>query len=563
MEEKKELFHEVDAGYTMLEAINEAKRCLHCKVPQCQKGCPISHDIPDWIHELSRGNLGNAMKIINDKSNLPAVCGRVCPHEKQCEGHCVLAKKGQGIHVGKLERFIADFDGNMGLIREKLQPKTRGRVAVIGSGPAGLTIAGDLARQGFNVEIFEMEPEPGGVLMFGIPEYRLPKDVVRREIKKIEELGVVFHCNTTIGTDLNIDQLFEQGFDAIFMGTGTVKPRKPDIPGRNLRGVRQAVYFLRKVSLFNEGSIEREDVPVQVGDRVFVLGCGNTAMDAARTAIRMGARDVEIIYHKTINEMSALRSEYEEAVAEGVKFNWESTLVEILDFNVGVLFFMAASSIGIVGILLAGWSSNSKFSLIGAMRSGAQMISYELSVGLSILTIVVLTDTMQFSEIVMRQADGWFIFKGHIPAVIAFIIYLIAGNAEVNRGPFDLPEAESELTAGYHTEYSGMHFGLFYVAEFVNLFIISSVAATIFLGGWMPLHIPGLDGFNAVMDAIPGFIWFFAKAFFIVWLLMWIKWTFPRLRIDQILTLEWKYLVPIGLVNLLLMVIVVVFKLHF
>lgn len=237
--------------------------------------------------------------------------------------------------------------------------------------------------------------------------------------------------------------------------------------------------------------------------------------------------------------------------------------MEVLDFNVGIFFLMAASSIGVVGILLAGWSSNNKYSLIGAMRSGAQMISYELSVGLSILTIVVLTDTMQFSEIVERQADGWFLFKGHIPAMIAFIIYLIAGNAEVNRGPFDLPEAESELTAGYHTEYSGMHFGLFYVAEFVNLFIIAGVAATIFLGGWMPLHIPGLDGFNTVMDYIPGFVWFFAKSFFIVWLLMWIKWTFPRLRIDQILTLEWKYLVPIGLCNLLLMVIIVVFKLHF
>ena len=237
--------------------------------------------------------------------------------------------------------------------------------------------------------------------------------------------------------------------------------------------------------------------------------------------------------------------------------------LEVLDFNVGIFFLLAASSIGIVGILLAGWSSNNKYSLIGAMRSGAQMISYELSIGLSILTIVVLTDTMQLSEIVERQADGWFLFKGHIPAFIAFVIYLIAGNAEVNRGPFDLPEAESELTAGYHTEYSGMHFGLFYVAEFVNLFIIAGIAATIFLGGWMPLHIPGLDGFNQVMDYIPGFIWFFGKAFFIVWLLMWIKWTFPRLRIDQILTLEWKYLVPIGLVNLLLMVIIVVFKLHF
>ena len=248
----------------------------------------------------------------------------------------MLNKKGAGIRVGMLERFIADFDGDMSLIREKLQPKTRGRVAVIGSGPAGLTIAGDLARMGFNVEVIEMEPEPGGVLMFGIPEYRLPKDVVRREIKKIEELGVVFHCNTTVGTDVNIDQLFERGFDAIFMGTGTVKPKKPDIPGRNLRGVRQAVYFLRKVSLYNEGSIAREDVPVHDGDRVFVIGCGNTAMDAARTAIRMGAKDVEVIYHRTIDDMSALRSEYEEAVEEGVKFNWESSIVEILDYN-GVL----------------------------------------------------------------------------------------------------------------------------------------------------------------------------------------------------------------------------------
>lgn len=237
--------------------------------------------------------------------------------------------------------------------------------------------------------------------------------------------------------------------------------------------------------------------------------------------------------------------------------------IEVLDFNVGIFFFMAASSIGVVGILLAGWSSNNKYSLIGAMRSGAQMISYELSVGLSILTIVVLTDTMQFSQIVERQADGWFIFKGHIPALIAFVTYLIAGNAEVNRGPFDLPEAESELTAGYHTEYSGMHFGLFYLAEFMNLFIVASIAATIFLGGWMPLHVPGWDGFNQVMDYIPGFVWFFGKAFFVVWLLMWIKWTFPRLRVDQILHLEWKVLVPIGLANLLLMTICVVFGWHF
>ena len=237
--------------------------------------------------------------------------------------------------------------------------------------------------------------------------------------------------------------------------------------------------------------------------------------------------------------------------------------LEVLDFNVGVFFLLAASSIGVVGILLAGWSSNNKFSLIGAMRSGAQIISYELSCGLSILTMVVLMGTMQFSEIVAGQADGWFIFKGHIPALIAFIIYLIAGNAETNRGPFDLPEAESELTAGYHTEYSGMGFGFFYLAEYLNLFIVASVAATIFLGGWMPFHIVGLDGFNAVMDYIPGFVWFFGKAFFVVFLLMWIKWTFPRLRIDQILNLEWKYLVPISMINLILMVLIVVFGLHF
>ncbi|MDR2232845.1 MAG: NADH-quinone oxidoreductase subunit NuoH [Tannerella sp.] len=237
--------------------------------------------------------------------------------------------------------------------------------------------------------------------------------------------------------------------------------------------------------------------------------------------------------------------------------------MQIIDFNVGIIFVIAASSIGVIGILLAGWSSNNKFSLIGAMRSGAQMISYELSIGISILTIVVLTQTTQLSQIVEQQADGWFLFKGHIPAFIAFLIYLITGNAEVNRGPFDLPEAESELTAGYHTEYSGMQFGLFYVAEFVNLFIISGIAATLFLGGWMPFHINGLEGFNRIMDFIPGFVWFFGKAFFIVWVLMWFKWTFPRLRIDQILALEWKVLLPIGLVNLLVMAGCVVLGWHF
>ncbi len=237
--------------------------------------------------------------------------------------------------------------------------------------------------------------------------------------------------------------------------------------------------------------------------------------------------------------------------------------LEIIDFNVGAFFVMAVSSMGIVGILLAGWSSNNKYSLIGAMRSGAQMISYELSVGLSILTIIVFTDTMQLSQIVANQADGWFIFKGHIPAFIAFVIYLIAGTAETNRGPFDLPEADSELTAGYHTEYSGMHFGFFYLAEYLNMFIVAGMAATLFLGGWMPLHIGGWDGFNTVMDYIPPVIWFFGKTGVLIFIMMWFKWTFPRLRVDQLLTLEWKYLLPVNLVNMFLMVIVVVFDLHF
>ena len=322
-------FKEVSENYTLREAIREAQRCLHCKVPSCRKGCPISNDMPDWIAELAKGNFGNALNIIHNRSNLPAVCGRVCAHERQCEGNCVLAKKGAHINIGKLERFVADFDTDAGLSHEAIPEKSRGRVAVIGSGPAGLTIAGDLARQGFAVEIFEMEPEPGGVLMFGIPEYRLPKEVVRHEIEKIERLGVIFHLGTTIGKFYTIDNLFERGFDAIFMGTGTGKPKKLDIPGIDHPGVRQAIWFLRRVSLFQNGSIDRREVIVGDGDRVFVIGCGNTAIDAARTAVRMGSAEVTVVYHRTINEMKALRSEYDEAVAEGVRFMWNSSIVEI------------------------------------------------------------------------------------------------------------------------------------------------------------------------------------------------------------------------------------------
>ncbi len=321
------------AGYTMVEAINEAKRCLHCKNPMCKKGCPISNDIPDWIHELSKGNLGNAMAIINAKSNLPAVCGRVCAHERQCEGNCVLNKKNAHINIGKLERFIADFDSETQITHENIAPKTRGRIAVIGSGPAGLTVAGELSRKGFDVVIFEMEPEAGGVLMLGIPEYRLPKDVVRNEIKKICELGVHIHCNVTIGRDMTIDDLFAEGFDAIFMGTGTGKPKKLTIPGNHFDGVRQAIYFLRRVSLYNSGLIGRDEIPVKENDNVFVVGCGNTAMDAARTALRLDAHKVTVVYHRTIEKMSALKAEYDDAVAEGVDFMWNSSICEIKGDN--------------------------------------------------------------------------------------------------------------------------------------------------------------------------------------------------------------------------------------
>ena len=229
-----------------------------------------------------------------------------------------------------------------------------------------------------------------------------------------------------------------------------------------------------------------------------------------------------------------------------------------IDFNIGVFYLLAVSSLGVVGILLAGWSSNNKYTMIGAMRSGAQLISYELSCGLSLLAIVILSGTMQLSEIVNQQAEMWFIFKGHIPACIAFIIYLISGHAETNRGPFDLPEAESELTAGYHTEYSGIQFGFFYLAEYLNMFIVGAIATTIFLGGWMPLHVPGWESFNQIMDYIPSFIWFFCKTAVCVFLAFWVRWSFPRLRIDQLLKLEWKILMPIGLINIMLMALCVI-----
>lgn len=237
--------------------------------------------------------------------------------------------------------------------------------------------------------------------------------------------------------------------------------------------------------------------------------------------------------------------------------------IQIWDVNIGVLFVAAVSSLSIIGILMAGWASNNKYSLLGAMRSGAQIVSYELSAGLSILTIVVLTGSLKMSAIVEAQQTGWWLFKGHIPAIIAFIIFIIAATAETNRAPFDLAEAESELTAGFHTEYSGMKFALFFLAEYVNIFVVCAIGATLFLGGWMPFHIGNWTQFNNIMDWIPSSVWFFGKTFFLIFVIMWFRWTFPRLRIDQLLNLEWKYLLPISMFNLLLVTVIALAGWHF
>ncbi len=236
---------------------------------------------------------------------------------------------------------------------------------------------------------------------------------------------------------------------------------------------------------------------------------------------------------------------------------------QIWDISIGVLYVSSVSSITVIGILMAGWSSNNKYSLLGAMRSGAQIVSYELSIGLSLISIVVLSGSLSLGDIVNSQVNGWWIFKGHIPVVIAFIVFIIASTAEINRAPFDMAEAEQELTAGFHTEYAGMKFAMFLLSEYINLFVVSAIAATIFLGGWMPLHIGNWQAFNQAMDYIPSSLWFFGKTFTIIFIIMWFRWTFPRLRVDQLLNLEWKYLLPISMVNVILVTVMAIMGWHF
>lgn len=318
MEERSTVY---DAeGFTLKEAITEAKRCLQCKTEDCRKGCPIENEIPAFIRELANGNLGAASAVIARRSNLPAVCGRVCPREKQCEGACICNADGNGIKIGKLERFVADMDAEFEITPLPGLQQVKGRVAVIGSGPAGLTVAGDLAKMGFQVTVFDALQEAGGVLMYGIPEFRLPKDVVRMEIHKIEKLGVDFRLQVMVGTEITLDQILDEGYDAIFIGTGNAIGKDLSIAGGQLHGVLQATYLLQMVSLAEQGSVDRREIPVQAGDDVVVVGAGNTALDAARTAMRLGAASVRVLNRGLEADIPALPSGVVMAQEEGVEF---------------------------------------------------------------------------------------------------------------------------------------------------------------------------------------------------------------------------------------------------
>ncbi|MFY9506467.1 MAG: NADPH-dependent glutamate synthase [Caldicoprobacterales bacterium] len=314
-------FKEVNLGYSLEEALHEAKRCLQCKKPKCVKGCPVNVPIPDFIDAIVKGDLEKAYNIITTSNNLPAICGRVCPQEQQCEKQCILTTRGESVAIGRLERFVADsfLDSD---IKADQEVKAKGkRVAVVGSGPAGLTAAGDLAKLGYDVTIFEAFHEPGGVLVYGIPEFRLPKDLVKKEIDKLKRLGVKFQMNTIIGKTLTIDDLFQDGFKAVFIGSGAGLPRFMGIDGENLNGVYSANEYLTRVNLMKAYDFPNSHTPVKLGEKIAVVGGGNVAMDAARSALRLGAREVHIIYRRSMEELPARSEEVHHAREEGVIFD--------------------------------------------------------------------------------------------------------------------------------------------------------------------------------------------------------------------------------------------------
>ncbi|EPY2276627.1 NADPH-dependent glutamate synthase [Clostridium sporogenes] len=328
-------FEEVCLGYNEEEAVKEASRCLNCKKPMCVTKCPVSIGIPEFIQEVKNREFEKAAKTIAKYSALPAVCGRVCPQESQCEGKCVLGIKGEPVAIGKLERFVADWSREHNVDLSQKEKSKNKKVAVIGSGPAGLTCAGDLAKKGYDVTIFEALHEPGGVLVYGIPEFRLPKDtVVKHEIENVKKLGVKIETNVIIGRTVTIDELIEEEkFDAVFIGSGAGLPRFMGIPGENANGVFSANEFLTRNNLMKAFKAEY-DTPIKVGQKVAVVGGGNVAMDAARTALRLGA-EVHIVYRRSEEELPARVEEVHHAKEEGIIFNLLTNPVEILEDEKG------------------------------------------------------------------------------------------------------------------------------------------------------------------------------------------------------------------------------------
>ena len=318
-EKRRHNFEEVALGYTAELAAAEAERCLNCKTKPCVSGCPVNVDIPDFIAKLRAGQLEAAFESISQHSSLPAVCGRVCPQETQCEKNCVRGIKGEPVAIGRLERFVADWHREHSTEKPAMPVPNGHRVAVIGSGPSGLTAAGDLAKLGYKVTVYEALHTAGGVLVYGIPEFRLPKDIVRQEIDGLKELGVDIETNVVIGKTITIDELFEMGNEAVFIGSGAGLPRFMGIPGENLNGVVSANEFLTRANLMKAYD-DTYDTPIYVGRRVVVVGGGNVAMDAARCAKRLGAEEVSIIYRRSEEEMPARKEEIHHAKAEGITF---------------------------------------------------------------------------------------------------------------------------------------------------------------------------------------------------------------------------------------------------
>ena len=325
-------FDEVALGYTEEQAIDEANRCLNCKNMPCVDGCPVKIHIPEFISKIKEGDFEGAYQIITKSSSLPAVCGRVCPQETQCESKCVRGIKGESVGIGRLERFVADWH-NTFCQEEPVKPTSNGhRVAIVGSGPSGLTCAGDLAKRGYDVTVYEALHTAGGVLVYGIPEFRLPKKIVAKEVDTLKKLGVHIETNVVIGKTLTIDELFEMGYEAVFVGSGAGLPNFMGIPGESLKGVYSANEFLTRSNLM-KAYLERPETPIMKGGKVAVVGGGNVAMDAARTALRLGAEKVYIVYRRSMEELPARKEEVEHAEEEGIEFRLLCNPTEILGYN--------------------------------------------------------------------------------------------------------------------------------------------------------------------------------------------------------------------------------------